>query len=208
MTVWTLGARKAALGSVLALVAGAAAAHSGHDGHGSALTLSWAAGLAHPLGGWDHLLAMLAVGVWGAVSLPGGRRWQAPALFMTALALGAVGAVVLAVPAGAWLELALAGTVVGLGLMLLAPAQVGARAGLAFVALAAMLHGSAHGLEAVGGSAATLAAYGTGFLLASGALHLVGLAAGRTLAAWRAGLPRVLGAALALAGTALLAVQL
>src|SRR5258706_1221304 len=68
--------------AVLLLTGGVASAHPGHDSGPVG-----AAGFAHPLTGWDHLLAMIAVGLW-ATQLGGKARWIVPASFVTAMLIG------------------------------------------------------------------------------------------------------------------------
>jgi len=184
--------------AALALAAGAAQAHTGHA------TGSLFAGLAHPLGA-DHLLAMLAVGLWSAAALPAGRRWAGPAAFMAALLAGAAAGV-----AGLALPLVEHGIVLSVGLfavLLAAPRALPVPAALALIAAAATLHGLAHGAEAP--PTGSFSAYAGGFLLGTAALHGLGLAAGAglrrlpaTLARWSQGL---LAGGLAAAGLALAA---
>ena len=76
-------ARRGGLAALALLAAGAAQAHPGHD------TTSLVAGLSHPFEGFDHLLAMVAVGLWSAAALPAGRRVAGPAVFLAMLLLGA-----------------------------------------------------------------------------------------------------------------------
>jgi urease accessory protein len=173
------------VGAAAAAMSGAAAAHTGHGTHGLL------EGLAHPVSGADHLLAMLAVGLWAAVALPQGRRWQAPALFVAVMAAAAtLAGLGIAVPTG--LETAIAASVVLLGGLLIGGQRVAAPAGLALVAVSAALHGAAHGLEMAPATSAL--AYGTGFVAATAAWHAVGLIAG-------GGLRRLGGAAQAAAGS-------
>lgn len=155
----------------LLLACGTALAHTGHAVTGMA------AGLAHPLG-IDHLLAMVAVGVWSALALPRGRAWLGPASFMTALVAGAaLGATGVTVP---YLEHAIAASVVLFGLMLvLATRRWPAVPGLALVAAAATLHGLAHGAEAP--LSAGFGSYAAGFLMTTAALHVAGLSGGQAL---------------------------
>jgi len=157
-----------ALVAALALVtAGSAAAHPGHDAAGLL------AGLAHPLSGADHLLAMLAVGLWSAIVLPAGRRWAAPALFVGVMALAALA--VQGWTAPSLLEPALAASVIAMGALLAGGRRIAAPVGLAIIAAAAALHGAAHGLEIAPGASAL--AFGSGFVVATAALHAAGLAA-------------------------------
>lgn len=158
---------RAAVALVALAAAGTAAAHPGHDAG------TFFAGLAHPLAGADHLLAMVAVGLWTAIALPAGRRWQAPALFVAVMALAA--GVVQGAQAPALLEPALAASVIAMGVLLTAGRRVAPAAGLTVVAVAGALHGAAHGLELAAGASAL--AFGAGFVLATAALHAAGLAA-------------------------------
>lgn len=149
----------------LALAASPALAHPGHEG-----TASLLAGLEHPLLGWDHLLAMLAVGLWAG--LAGGRAaWAWPLAFVGGmLGGGALGLAGLALPAGEPLILA---SVLGLGLATLLALSVPAAAGTGLVVLLGLCHGNAHGLEAPADAAGL--AYAAGFALATAALHALGL---------------------------------
>jgi len=149
-----------------------------HGGHGE----SFAAGLAHPFTGIDHVLAMLGIGLWS-------RRQEQPlAMPLTFIALMALGALVqlpMAVP-----EALLAATVVAVG-VLAAVGRLPQGAAFALVGLFALLHGQAHGRELPAMASAA------GYLISSAVL----LAAGRYL-----GRPRVTGAAIGIAGLCLLAV--
>ena len=193
------------------LLAAAPLAALAHTGHADP-TLGFAAGLAHPFGGADHLLAMLAVGLWSTAALPAGRRALAPALFVGAMALAATLAQAgrLAPLHGALehgaLEALLAASVLLLGALLVGGARVAPPLGLALSALAGALHGSAHGLEMAGGL--SFAAYAAGFVLASAILHAVGLGTGVMLLRWRGGALRVAGWLVGLTGAAMLAVRL
>ena len=163
--------RRLAAAAALLVLAGTASAHTGHG------TNSFAMGLAHPLGA-DHLLAMLAVGLWSVFALPARRVWLGPATFMAVLmASAALGAAGLTVP---FIEQAIAASVVVFGLMLVATLRgLPAGTGLALVAVAASLHGLAHGAEAPG--TASFASYAAGFLLTTAALHFGGVFAGLSL---------------------------
>ena len=108
-------AAKGLLTIALCALGGAAQAHVGHEGGHAATFVS---GLAHPVSGLDHLLAMVAVGLWSAVALPR-RRWQAPAVFVVVMALGALLAHLgAALPLGGALEVMIAASVVLLGALL------------------------------------------------------------------------------------------
>lgn len=182
----------AALG--LALAAGTASAHTGHG------TESLFQGLVHPLG-LDHLLAMVAVGVWSAAAFDGVRRWIAPLTFlaaMTAAALLAMGG-----SAPPFVEHGIALSVAMFGAMLAFAKRVPAAPGLALVAAAAALHGVAHGAELPAG--ASVAGYALGFLATTAALHAGGVGLGVTLRERGAWIWRSAGALLGVAGVVLLA---
>ena len=187
--------RKGLLALVLLGAAGAAQAHVGHEGGHAATFLS---GLAHPVSGMDHLLAMVAVGLWSAVAMPQ-RRWQAPALFVGVMALGALLAHTgLALPLGDSLEWLIAASVILLGGLLVSGTALPLAIGLPVVAASALLHGTAHGLEMVTGE--SFLAYGAGFVLATALLHLGGMGLGAALQRVRAVLPRLAGALIGGAG--------
>lgn len=181
---------------VLSLVTASAHAHTGHE------TSSLMAGLAHPFG-LDHLLAMLAVGVWSVAALPAHKAWQGPVVFLLALVLSAaLGVAGVSLP---YLEHGIALSVVLFGLMLVASNRAWSTApGLALMALASSLHGLAHGLETPDSG---FAGYAVGFLLTTAALHLGGVSLGLFVRRWmgeRSGLALGgLGAALSVAGMAL-----
>lgn len=156
-------ARIAACGS-LAFAAMPAFAHEG--GHA---VMSMAAGFVHPFSGVDHLLAMLAVGLWAAQS----RRstfWVLPLVFPLMMALGAVLGMTLGALPG--VELGVASSVAVLGLLIAFAVRLPFAASVALVALFAMAHGYAHGTELPPGASALL--YGAGFMVATAVLHLVG----------------------------------
>jgi urease accessory protein len=181
----------------LLVLAGSAQAHTGHD------TSSLVSGLFHPLG-LDHMLAMLAVGLWSVRVLPAQRAWQGPALFMLALIAGA--ALGMMGVQFAMLEQLIALSVVLFGGMLMMSVyQVPAMLGLGVVAVSALAHGMAHGAEA---PASGFGAYAMGFLVTTAVLHFGGVAAGlglRTFMARQAGAVVVsLGSALGLTGLYLL----
>ncbi|NHN76947.1 HupE/UreJ family protein [Azotobacter chroococcum] len=145
----------------LTLLPGAAFAHPGHGENG--LT----AGLLHPFGGLDHLLAMLAIGIWAAQQ-PRALKLAVPAAVLAAL----LGGFALAV-AGVGLpqvETGIALSVLLLGLLIASAVRLPAAVSLALATVFALFHGHAHGLEASG----SLAAFAAGFLAASLSLHLGG----------------------------------
>jgi urease accessory protein len=138
-----------------------------------------ASGLLHPLAGMDHLIAMVAVGIWGA-QLGAPAIWVLPITFPLVMAFGGVLGVLripLPIP-----EVAIALSALVLG------AAVAMRLRLPFaaavVAVFAVFHGHAHGAELP--SSANPLAYGAGFVVATGLLHLCGILIG-TLTRWPAG---------------------
>jgi urease accessory protein len=184
--------------AALTLLGGMAAAAQAHPGHG-VYTLTQ--GLEHPLFGLDHLLAMVAVGVWSVSALAASKAWQGPATFMLALLAGAsLGMMGLNPP---HLELLVALSVVLFGAMLWLARQKSAHpaAGLGLIAAAAALHGLAHGAEA---PASGFAGYAIGFLVTTAALHFSGIGIGLAIRRWlaeRSGLALGgLGAAVSVAG--------
>ena len=181
----------------LLLLAGSAQAHTGHD------TSGVMSGLFHPLG-LDHMLAMLAVGLWSVRVLPAQRAWQGPALFMLALVAGA--AMGMLGFQFAMLEQLIALSVVLFGVMLMMSFQnFPVTLGLGVVAVSALAHGMAHGAEA---PASGFLGYALGFLVTTAALHCSGVAAGlglRKFMMQRAGVVVVsLGSVLGLTGLYLL----
>jgi len=180
-------------GSVGLIASGAALAHTGSHG-GAGL----AAGLAHPFMGLDHLLAMVAVGVW-AVQLGGRNLIILPATFVAVMAGGALaGAYGTALPQ---VEGMVALSVLVLGLVVALAASTKWQWPVALVALFALFHGHAHGAGMPAFSSPWL--YFAGFLLATAVLHAAGVAAGAALKA-RPALLRTGGVAMGLAGSWLL----
>jgi len=179
-----------------------AQAHGGHLGHidPAEQASGLLAGLLHPFTGLDHLLAMLAVGVWASQLWQGRARLGAPALFLAMLLLGALAAM------GGWvapqLEVWVAASVLAFGALLLVGSRVPAGLGLLVLAVAAWVHGQAHGMELVPGASASL--FITGFMLGSAILHGLGLWMGSALA--RLPLRLTQGVAMALAASGMLMV--
>jgi urease accessory protein len=139
-----------------------------HVGHGS--TESFAAGIAHPLGGLDHIAVMVAVGLWAA--LKGGRAlWVWPVTFVGVMLIGgALGMTHVALP---FVEPAIVASVVALGLMVALAVDMPVALGALIVGGFAVFHGHAHGSEVaekIGG-----VEYMAGFALATAALHAVGI---------------------------------
>lgn len=149
------------------------------------------AGLMHPIGGMDHVLAMVAVGLWAG--LMGGRAVLAlPALFLGGMALGGVlGMEGIGLP---MVEGGILASVIVLGVLVASAARVSLGLALPIVAAFGVLHGNAHGLELADGNGAL--GYAAGFLLATAALHGAGVLGALKLSA----LPvRIAGGAMAAA---------
>lgn len=188
--------KKLILAAVLVMGAGPALAHAGHGD-----TSGFIAGLSHPLLGPDHLLAMLAVGLWSGFVLPQ-RFWLGAATFLAAMVAGA---------ALSWagvhipmVESWITASVVVFGLLTLF-ARRGQAAGVTALSLAAisgfaLCHGHAHATEAQGNALAYLA----GFLAATAALHLAGIGLARSVANGRAARLVQSGLGLGIAGAGLL----
>jgi urease accessory protein len=183
----------------LLAASGAAFAHPGHNVSGLA------AGLMHPFSGLDHLLAMVAVGLWaaqGSTKKRGGRKiWLLPATFMAMLVLGA--GIAMQWQSLPMVEAGIAVSVLALGLLVSLSMQLPATLSVAITALFGLLHGYAHGLELP--ESAAPAAYALGFLIATASLHLGGIAAGVATRHRYTLLSRLLGAAIAISGAFLLA---
>jgi urease accessory protein len=158
--------------TTLSLLAMSPAAFA-HPGHlvGSGFT----AGLFHPFTGLDHLLAMTAVGLWAAQR--GGRYlFVIPASFVAMMAVGAVAGVSgIALP---MVEPGILGSLVVFGLLIALDARMPLAAGMTIIGGFALFHGYAHAVEMP--AHASLAVFGSGMLLASVALHLLGIVVGRT----------------------------
>jgi len=131
-------------------------------------------GLAHPFMGLDHLLAMIAVGIWAEQS-GGNAVWRLPLSFVVMMAVAALlGASGYGMPV---LEPLIAGSVVLLGLMVVFAIRIPVNLSMLLVSLFAVFHGYAHGLEMPQASSAIL--YGSGFVLATTLLHLIGIGLGK-----------------------------
>lgn len=176
-----------------ALTPAAALAHEGAQG------LGLSAGLAHPVGGLDHVAAMVAVGLWAA--MVGGRAlWAYPLTFVAAMvAGGALGGFGVAL----WgVEHVIVVSVILLGALAALSARAPLALALPLIALFGAAHGAAHGLEGPEGGAL---AYTAGFALATAALHGAGLALGLGLLRGGVWAARAAGAATAATGVFLAA---
>ena len=177
---------------LLLLAAGPALAHGDSGVEGGFFT-----GFTHPLNGLDHLLAMVAVGLWGAF-LDRPLIYLLPILFPTVMAVGGVlGMAGTPIPP---VEVGIALSVLLLGALVAVAKPLPVRAASVIVALFAIFHGYAHGQELP--IAADPVGYSAGFVISTGLLHVVGIVIG-FLAALPGRLrlvPRLLGACIALAG--------
>ena len=185
--------RKALYAIALFLSPAVAFAHAGHD-HSGLMS-----GVAHPITGLDHLLAMLAVGLW-ATQQSGTARWALPGTFVATMLLGGLlGFAGLEIPL---METGIAGSVLAFGLLVAVAARLPVAMALGLTALFALTHGVAHGLELP--ALASPWGYAAGFVAATAALHGAGYALVRWLPQAAAPLVRVAGAASAGAGLWLL----
>jgi urease accessory protein len=169
-------------------------AHTGVGPHNS-----FASGIAHPLYGADHILAMLAVGLWGV--LAGGRAiWVWPMSFVAAMLTGFAAATLgLQIP---FVEPAILSSIIILGLFVALAVKAPIWMGAAITSLFAFFHGHAHGTEA---SAASLISYVAGFAIATAGLHAAGIGLGLFFQGWTGKVAvRVAGALAILGGIALL----
>lgn len=166
-----------------------------HIGQGD-IAGGFLAGLEHPVSGLDHVIAMVAVGIWGA-QLGAPAIWLLPVTFPIVMALGGVlGAMGIPVP-GIEVGIALSG--IALGTMVLFAVRPPLWIAAVIVAVFAIFHGHAHGAELP--ESANAMTYSIGFVVATGSLHLCGIVLG-VLNKWPVGrrVLRVLGAAIALGG--------
>ena len=137
------------------------------------LTEGFSSGFLHPITGLDHMVAMLAVGLWGAI-LRGQALWILPVTFPIVMAIGgAMGIAGFPVPA---VETAIALSGVFLGIMVAIGAQPPHWLAYGLVGLFAVFHGHAHGTELP--EANSPLAYGLGFILATGLMHIAGILIG------------------------------
>jgi urease accessory protein len=168
-------------------------AHSGQGSEAGALV----AGFAHPLLGLDHVLAMVAVGLWAAF-LGGRAVWIVPAAFVSVMTGGfALATEGFTLPA---VELGVAGSVVVLGVLIAAAVRLPLALSSSLVGLLAFFHGYAHGLELSGEALV----FGIGFGTATALLHAVGIGLGLVLARRGLMLARGVGGATAAIGLVLL----
>jgi urease accessory protein len=185
---------KARRGAALMVLALAPALAGAHEVAGQAA--GFLAGLVHPVSGLDHVLAMIAVGLWGAVlGVP--AIWVLPVAFPLVMALGGLlGLLGVQVPA---VEIGIAVSAIVLGCMVLGAVRPPLWGAALIVVFFAIFHGHAHGRELPEGASALL--YSLGFVIATGLLHAVGILLG-VMHCWDLGrrIVRAAGAGVALAG--------
>jgi urease accessory protein len=201
-----LAAASLAQATIIAIVAAAmiaiptvASAHPGHEG-----TPGLVHGFLHPLGGLDHILAMVAVGLFAA-RLGGRALWLVPASFVVTMAVaGIAGMTGFALP---YVEAGIALSILVLGAAIALDWTMPVAAAMGLVAFFAVFHGHAHGAEMP--QTMSGLAYGAGFIAATAALHALGIGLGLVIG--RSGetasrrILQIGGGAAALAGAALLA---
>lgn len=168
-----------------------------HPGHGESGLM---AGLAHPVFGLDHLLAMFAVGLWAAQQ-SGAARWLLPLTFVGSMLVGGLlGFAGVEIPL---METGIAGSVLAFGLLVAVAARLPMLLSVGLTAVFALTHGVAHGLELP--DLASPLGYAAGFIVATAALHAIGFALVRFLPRAAVPLVRIAGGASAAAGVWLLA---
>ncbi|EYR83471.1 HupE/UreJ family protein [Shinella sp. 838] len=180
--------------AALAVTAVPAFAHLNPEEHGSFM-----AGFSHPLFGLDHILVMVAVGLWAA-QIGGKALWGVPAAFVTTMAVGF--GLALAGIDLPFVEPAILASVVALGLLVAMAVKLDTAASAAIVATFALFHGHAHGGEL--GSAGAFE-FGVGFVVATALLHIAGIGFGLGIVRLSGGAiaARILGAITALTGLVL-----
>ena len=186
---------KAITGLLLLCCMGVASAHETAGVAGGFIS-----GFLHPILGWDHVAAMVAVGLWGAF-LGNPAIWVLPVVFPMVMAFGgALGVVGVPVPA---VETGIAASAVVLGAMVAFKVRPPIWVAGVIVAAFAIFHGHAHGTELP--NAANPLSYSVGFVISTGLMHLCGIAFG-LLVRWPAGKIAVQagGGLIALAGVGFL----
>lgn len=181
---------------MLLLVVHAAEAHTG-----SSMGGGFSSGFIHPILGWDHVAAMVAVGLWGAF-LGNPAIWVLPVVFPLVMAFGgALGVLGIPLPS---VETGIALSAIVLGAMVAFAVRPPIWFAAMIVAIFAIFHGYAHGTELP--TSANPLSFSLGFVIATGLLHLCGVALG-LLTRWPAGTVAVRtgGAIIMLAGLGFLA---
>ncbi len=154
------------LAVIISAIPGVAFAHEGSIG----LTGSFVSGITHPVLGPDHLLAMLSVGIVSA-QIGGRAIWTVPATFVVVMALGGIFGIAVGELEG--IEFGIALSVVALGVAILIGKRFPILVAMGFVALFALFHGFAHGVEMPLTAQPVL--YAAGFMLATAGIHIAGV---------------------------------
>jgi len=186
------------LGLVIILLLCCAGVADAHQETASAVGLF--SGLHHPVSGWDHILAMLAVGLWGA-QLRAPAIWVLPITFPMMMAMGGLlGLLGFGLPG---VEVGIALSALGLGGMVLFECRPPCWLAVLVVGIFAVFHGHAHGTELPPGSNGFC--YSLGFVVSTGLLHGLGIAIGLLYEhPYGKGLVRTAGGTIAVAGIAFL----
>jgi len=179
----------------LTLFSASALSHTGEGMMGGFIS-----GFLHPLFGWDHVVAMVAVGLWGAF-LGRPAIWLLPVVFPLVMAVGgALG--VLGVPLP-YVEAGIAASGLVLGMMVMLAVKPPLWFAAVLVGIFAVFHGHAHGTELP--IAANALTYALGFVIATGLVHLSGIAFGLLVKwPWGRGVVRLAGGLIAATGAAFL----
>ncbi|MBI3480129.1 MAG: HupE/UreJ family protein [Nitrosomonadales bacterium] len=191
---------KRILFAIVSMLPTLASAHIGSDAgihHDSAFIM----GFIHPLTGLDHMLAMIAVGIWSMQNFRNSRRsvWIPPFVFASLLLLGGIigfsGAIMFLV------EPMIATSLLVLGLFVALRIKLPLMMGAALVGTFAIFHGFAHGSEL---PAAQVLSSLSGMVIGTMLLHMAGMLLGRFVLEHNGWLPRIAGAAVAFSGLGLL----
>ena len=186
-----LNTLKIGIATFIAAIPAFALAHSGHE-HTSSIM----AGFMHPLGGLDHLLAMLAIGLWAA-SLGGRAQLLVPMAFVGTMLIG--GGLTIAGIHVPFIEQGILLSVILMGVLLLAAVRSSLAICIAIAGVFALFHGAAHGLEMPLNSSGIQ--YALGFASATALLHIVGMGFGTVITRLHAPIAnRLIGCAIALSG--------
>ena len=162
-------ARRLALAALALLITAATA--EAHTGIGT--TMGFSHGFSHPFSGLDHILAMVAVGLFAA-NLGGRALWLVPLSFVAMMVVGgALGVAGIGLPL---VEIGIAASVIVLGLAVALQWNLPVAGAMALVGFFALFHGHAHGAEMPVDASGL--AYGVGFVFATAILHLIGIGLG------------------------------
>ncbi|MBJ7536862.1 HupE/UreJ family protein [Marinomonas transparens] len=179
---------------LVALISAAPALVFAHAGHEH--TTSFMTGFMHPLGGFDHLLAMLAIGLWSA-SLGGRALWAVPMAFVGTMMVG--GGLAVAGVQVPFIEQGILLSVIVMGALLVGAARFPVAVCAGIAGLFALFHGAAHGMEMP--LNANGAEYALGFAAATTLLHVAGIVLGSIIERFQAPIiTRITGSIIAVAG--------